>query len=137
MLDKIHEQLNGRKVEAVKHIDSDITLVFEDCRLWVSTPWRLEKDGEVIVGSGNLVEALSHEDYQADYEDYLELAQSHILDATISLQFSDYCELIIPLSTGYTFRTFQDYGDDAENFQFYTDRGRYLVYPNKVDFEES
>ena len=53
----------------------------------------------------------------------------------INVNYSDWNELILELSSGYIFRSFQSYGEDAENFQLCIQKKRFLVYPNKVELE--
>lgn len=137
MLSTIKGLLSGQKVSSVRHIESDITIVLGDVRLWVDSPWRLEREGAVVVGSGNLVETLSHEDYKADYDDWITVVERHASGSISDVEFSELNEITFRLSSGHTLRTFQDYGDDAENFQLYVPGKRYLVYPHGVEVEES
>lgn len=135
MLSQVKALLYDREVTLVKHIDSDITIGFGENRLWVATPWRLEKEGVIVIGSGNLVDRLSHEDYRDDYDECLKVIASYVSGKSVEVEFTDFNELIIQFSSGYTFHSFQDYGDDAENFQLYVHDHRYLVYPDHVEKE--
>lgn len=137
MLDQVTGYLSNARITDVSHIDSDITFQLGENKLWVATSWRLEKECKIVVGSDNLVEYLSHEDYRDDYDSAINFIKDGLCDSTlVEVSYSDWNELIVKLSSGYSFRSFQAYGDDAENFQLYIQKKRYLVYPNKVDIED-
>ena len=136
MLNQVTEHLQGSQITDVSHIKSDITLAIGDVRLWVDTPWRIEREGVIWLGNDNLVEWLSHEDYRDDYEEAVGLIREQLTEATIAeVRYTDFNEPILQLDNGCVLRSFQTYGDDAENFQLYVGKRRYLVYPDRVDLE--
>lgn len=140
MLNQVTDYLSNALITDVSHIESDITLKLGKIKLWVHTPWRLEKQGRIVIGNDNLVELLYHEDYKYDYETSLAFIKDSLKDAIIvEVKYSDFNELILKFSNGYTFRSFQTNGDDdddADNFQLYLSKQRFLVYPKKVELED-
>ena len=66
MIDQIISYIDNSTITEVRHIDSDIMLVMDKIKLWVTTPWRLESNDRVVMGNDNLVELLEHEDYKFD-----------------------------------------------------------------------
>ncbi len=137
MLKQVTDYLLKKQITHVSHIDTDITIKLGENRLWVTTSWRLEKEATIVIGNDNLVELLYHEDYKEEYQSSLDFIKNCLCNTTIvEVKYSDWNELILKLSNGYTFRTFQSYGDDAENFQLYIPQQRFLVYTNKVDLED-
>lgn len=137
MLDEIKKLLNGSEVVSVKHLEADITIVFEGMRLWVDSSWRIENRDEIILGSGNLLEYLSHEDYRDNYEEAVEQIRGLISGRISEVEFVLYNDLVLKFESGYVFRTFQDYGNDAENFQLYQTNRRLLVTPQGVEIENA
>ena len=140
MLNQVTNYLSNSLITDIRHIDSDISLVLEKIKLWVHTPWRLEKDKRIVIGNDNLVELLYHEDYKFDYEEAKVFIKDCINHATIvEVNYSEFNELVLELSNGFTFRSFQTNGakeDDVENFQLYLSKQRFLVYPAKVELED-
>ncbi|KAA3624004.1 MAG: hypothetical protein DWQ02_23765 [Bacteroidetes bacterium] len=140
MLDQVTGYLSNVLITDVSHIDSDITLKLGEIKLWVHTSWRLEKEGRIVIGNDNLVELLYHEDYKFDYDASKVFIKDCLKGATIiDVKYSDFNELILLISNGFTFRSFQTNGDeedDADNFQLYLSKQRFLVYPTKVELED-
>lgn len=136
MLEQVTALLSHAQISDVTHNDSDISLQLGEQKLWISTPWRIEKERTILIGNDNLLEYLSHEDYKDDYDEALDFIKESLKGSTIvEIAYSDFSELILKLSNGHIFRSFQSYGDDAENFQLYVEKKRFLVYPDKVDVE--
>lgn len=140
MLDQVTGYLADSRITDVSHIKSDIALVLGENRLWIDTPWRLERNGRIVIGNDNLVELLYHEDYKFDYESSVAFIKDCLKGAVIvEVNYSDFNELILQLSNGYRFRSFQTFGDDedeVENFQLTISKKRYLVYPKKIEIED-
>ena len=140
MLEQVTGHLSNTLITDVTHIKSDITLKLGEIKLWVHTAWRLEKEGRIVVGNDNLVELLYHPDYEYDYELMVAFIKDCIKGVTIEeVKYTEFNELILTISDGFTFRSFQTNGDDeddADNFQLYIAKQRYLVYPKKVELEE-
>lgn len=136
MLNQVTAYLSHAQITDVSHNDSDISLQLGAHKLWVSTPWRIEKERTILMGNDNLLEYLSHDDYKDDYEEALDFIKENLIGSTIvEVAYSDFSELILKLSNGHNFRSFQSYGDDAENFQLYIEKKRLLVYLDRVDVE--
>ena len=139
-MNEVSQYLLNARITDVSHIKSDIALVLGEHRLWLDTAWRIEKEGRIVIGNDNLVELLSHEDYKFDYEDAVVIIKECLKDSVITeLRYSDFNELILRLSNGHTFRSFQTFGDDedeVENFQLTIAKQRYLVYPKKVELQD-
>ncbi len=141
MLNQVTDYLSNSIVSDVSHTDSDISIILGEIKLWVTTPWRIEKEGRIVIGNDNLVDLLYHEDYKYDYDTSLAFIKDCLWDATIvDVGYSNFNELTLTFSNGYTFRPFQTNGqeeDDADNFQLYIpNRKRFLVCPNKVELED-
>ena len=140
MLNQVTDYLTNALVTDVSHIQSDISIKLGEIKIWVHTPWRLEKEGRIVIGNDNLVELLEHEDYKYDYETSVAFIKDGLKDAVIvEVNYSNFNELNLKFSNGYTFRSFQTYGeedDDFDNFQLYLSKQRYLVYPEKVELED-
>ena len=140
MLNQVTDYLSKARITDVSHIKSDISLVLGEIKLWVHTPWRLEREGRIVIGNDNLVELLYHEDYKYDYELSVAFIKDCLNGAIIEdVKYSDFNELILKISNGFTFRSFQTNGDDeddVDNFQLYLSKQRYLVYPKKVELED-
>ena len=140
MLNQVTKYLSNSLVTDVSHIDSDISIKLGEIKLWVTTPWRLEKEGRIVIGNDNLVELLYHEDYKYDYDTSVTFIKNSLKHTVIvDVNYTDYNELILNFNNGYTFRSFQTNGneeDDADNFQLYLSKQRYLVMPNKVELED-
>lgn len=139
MLDQVTNYLSNAVITEVSHIESDITLKLGDLKLWVQTAWRLEKDGRIVVGNDNLVELLYHDDYEYDYGVTKDLIKDSIINATIiDVSYTDFNELILSLSNGFKFRSFLSNGDednDADTFQLYKEKQRFIVCSKKVELE--
>lgn len=139
-LNQVTEYITNSLVTDIYHIDSDISIILGEIKLWVSTPWRLEKENRIVIGSENLVELLYHEDYKYDYDTSVTFIMDCLKHTIIvDVNYTDYNELIISFNNGYTFRSFQTHGNeeaDADNFQLYLSKQRYLVMPNKVELED-
>ena len=136
MLNQVTNYLSKALITNVSHLEADITLELGENKLWVASSWRLEKEGIIVIGNELLVEMLSHVDLKEDYHSFLGFIKNHLNNSTIvNVTYSDFNELILKLSNGFTFRTFQAYGDSAENFQLYIPKKRFLVYTNRVELE--
>ncbi|MEL6257023.1 MAG: hypothetical protein AAFR87_33825 [Bacteroidota bacterium] len=137
MLEQVTTYISNSQITDVSHINSDITIELGEIKVWISSSWRLESEGTIRIGNDNLVESLSHEDYKEDYNESVAFVKECLYNSTIiEVKYSDFQELTLTLSSGFTFRSFQAYGNDAENFQLYTTKQRYLVYPDKVELED-
>ena len=140
MLDQVTNFLLNAVITDVTHTESHITLQLGENKLWVHTAWRLEREGRIVVGNDNLVELLYHEDYKYDCDLMKAFIKDCLKDATIvDVKYTEFNELILTTSNSFTFRSFQTNGDDeddADNFQLYIPKKRYLVYPTKVELED-
>lgn len=140
MLSQITDYLTKGTITQVRHIDSDITIVMDEIKLWVTTPWRLENEGRVVMGNDNLVELLVHEDYKDDYQDCVTFISKSLNGTSITkVSYTPYNELILKFSNGITFRSFQTNGseeDDADSFQLYIPKKRYIATPGGIELED-
>ena len=56
-----------------------------------------------------------------------------------AISFSQFNELTLEFSAGYTFRSFQTNGneeDDADSFQLYIPKQRYIATPGGIELED-
>jgi len=135
MKNEVLALFRGACVESISLESYGIVIQLTTARLWVDSPWRLEREGSIFLGSGNLEEFLSHEDYASDYEDAEQEIRETLSGIISDALFHDYNEICLHFENGTLFRTFQNYGPDAENFQLTTSEGRFLVNPDGIEFE--
>lgn len=136
-LDDFVAVLRDASITSTSLKPSGLVLQLESSSLWIDSPWRLEKDGEILLGTGNLEEYRSHEDYAMNLEEAEQEIQDAIVGRIVAVDFLDFQDLRLDFDNGIRLRCFQDYGPDAENFQLTTEGGRFLVYPDFVQFEPS
>ena len=140
MLNEVTGYLSKALITNVTHIDSDISLALGAYKLWITCSWRLEKDNGILVGNDNLVELRLHEDYKDDYDDTVQSIKDRLIGTVITkVYYSQWNELTLNFSSGHVLRTFLTNGqeeDDADCFQFYLTKQRYIVMPQGVELED-